>query len=76
VFDKESRKKMKKSTQKQLVRRSIIAVLVMEKLYLTERSGEPPNTKGKQDSYEIPTTGRYMVFSIANGELRCINDAL
>ena len=31
---------------------------------------------GLEDSYEIPTTGRYMVFSIVNGELRCINDAL
>lgn len=32
--------------------------------------------KGKQTSYEIPTTGRYIFFSIVNGALKCINDDL
>ena len=41
-----------------------------------EKTSVAFESKGKQDSYEIPTTGRYMVFSIVNGELRCINDAL
>lgn len=41
-----------------------------------EKTSVVLENKGKQSSYEIPTTGRYMVFSLENGALKCINDSL
>ena len=41
-----------------------------------EKTSVVLENKGKQSSYEIPTTGRYMVFSVENGELKLINDNL
>ncbi len=41
-----------------------------------EKSSVAFERKEGQTSYEIPTTGRYMFFSVVNGELKCINDDL